>query len=94
LVQLVSCSARGSANRGRREPLKAKRSAAEALQKKVEEVSVSPITHDIHVLFEGAYAIATFVSDPTDVESWHIRDNQTKQRVVGCAKGLRVTEVE
>jgi len=63
-------------------------------QKKVEEVSVSPITHDIHVLFEGAYAIATFVSDPTDVESWHIRDNQTKQRVVGCAKGLRVTEVE
>ena len=64
------------------------------IQKKVEEVSVSPLTHDIEVLFEGAYAIVTFVSDPTDDESWHIRDNHSKQRLVGCANGLRVTEFE
>ena len=62
--------------------------------KKVEEISVVPLTYDLHVVLEGAYSITTFVSDPTDDESWHIRDNHTGRRLVGCAAGLRVTQVE
>ncbi len=65
---------------------------ANLFEKKVEELSVVPLTHDLHVFFEGSYSIKTFVSDPVDNESWHIRDNKTKHRLVGCAAGLRVTE--
>jgi hypothetical protein len=58
--------------------------------KRVEDVSVLPLTHDLRVSFEGPYVVETFVSDPTDDESWHIRDNKTKDRLVGCSAGIRM----
>jgi len=58
--------------------------------RKIESVVIEPRTFDLHVYVEGGYWIKTFVSDPTDDESWHIRENATGKMLKGFAKGLAI----
>lgn len=64
----------------------------ELLGKKVQRVSVDPLTIDIDIEFSGGYWVRTFVSDPTDDENWYIRDRQNNIVVTGSAKGLLLKE--
>jgi hypothetical protein len=59
-------------------------------QKPVEQIVIEPLTRDLRVTFAGGYCVETFVSDPTDGESWHIRDNATGVRLKGCPTGLSI----
>jgi hypothetical protein len=58
----------------------------------IEKVSVEDITFDLHISFEDGYWIKTFVSDPDEDESWHIRDNAKRLKLVASPAGLRTTE--
>jgi hypothetical protein len=58
--------------------------------KKLESVVVEPRTFDLHLFIEGDYWVKTFVADPTDEESWHIRENATGQRLKGSPKGIAI----
>ena len=52
----------------------------------VEWVSVDPVTGDLRVGTSKGYTVSTFISDPTDEEFWHIRDN-VSSRVLECGAG-------
>ena len=58
--------------------------------KKIESVVVEPRTFDLHLFFERDYWVKTFVADPTDEQSWHIRENATAQRLKGSPKGIAI----
>lgn len=59
-------------------------------ERTIVQIVVEPLTHDLTVTFEGGYSIKTFVSDPTDDESWHIRENATGARLKGSPAGLSI----
>jgi hypothetical protein len=60
------------------------------LGKQIEHVSIEALTNDIDVRFSGGFWIRTFVSDPTDDESWYLRDCQSGLVVTGSPKGVSV----
>jgi hypothetical protein len=60
--------------------------------KAIEKVLIEEITFDLRVVFEGGYWITTFVSDPTDDESWHITDNSSKLQLFASPAGLQIVE--
>jgi hypothetical protein len=62
----------------------------EILGKQIEHVSIEALTNDIDVRFSGGFWIKTFVSDPSDDESWYIRDCQSGLVVTGSPKGVSV----
>jgi hypothetical protein len=67
-------------------------SVQEILGRDIEHIAVDRLTTDIDVRFSGGYWIRTFVSDPTDDESWYIRDCQSDLIVTGSPKGLGLEE--
>jgi len=62
------------------------------LGKQIEGVSIETLTNDIDVRFSGGYWIRTFVSDPTDDESWYLRDCQSNFVITGSPRGLSLQE--
>lgn len=60
------------------------------LGRAIESATIEQRTHDLSLALEGDYYIKTFVSDPTDDETWHIRDNETGKRLRGFSKGLAI----
>jgi hypothetical protein len=64
----------------------------ELVGRRIERVTIEPLTNDIDVRFSDGWWIRTFVSDPTAEENWYIRDCQSNEVVTGSAKGLRLTE--
>jgi hypothetical protein len=58
--------------------------------KLIQSVVIEPITYDLHVRIDVGYWIKTFVSDPNDDESWHIRENASGRILKGFPKGLAV----
>jgi hypothetical protein len=54
------------------------------------DVRVEPITGDLVMEFEGGFILRTFVSDPTDDEIWHIRDNSTSRKLIRAAAGFAI----
>lgn len=58
--------------------------------KLIQAVVIESITYDLHVRIEGGFWIKTFASDPTDDESWHIRENANLRLLKGCPAGLAV----
>jgi hypothetical protein len=67
-------------------------SLQEILGRQVESIAVEALTTDIDVRLSGGYWVRTFVSDPTDDESWYVRDCQSDMVVTGSPKGLRLAE--
>jgi hypothetical protein len=59
-------------------------------RKVIEQVVVEPLTFDLSVEFAGGYCIKTFVSDATNDESWHIRENATGVRLQGSPSRLSI----
>ena len=64
----------------------------EILDKQIESIRIEPISNDVDVQLSGGYRIRTFVSDPTDDQTWYFRDCQTNLVVSGSPKGLRLEE--
>jgi hypothetical protein len=62
--------------------------AREIIGQQIEGVSIEALSNDIDVRFSGGFWIRTFVSDPTDNESWYLRDCQSGLVVTGSPKGL------
>jgi hypothetical protein len=62
------------------------------LGREIEAVSLEPETFDLTVKLAGGYVVKTFVSNATDEESWHIRDNATGAVLYGSPGGLSVRE--
>jgi hypothetical protein len=62
----------------------------ELLGKRVESVTVDSITGDIDVRLSSGFWVRTFVADPTDEESWYIRDKKEELTVAGSANGLQL----
>jgi hypothetical protein len=60
----------------------------------IERISIEPATFDLSVSLEGGYRIATFVSDPTQEESWCIREKSTGMGLQGTPEGLLVVPAE
>ena len=48
------------------------------------------VTNDVTLRFEGAYLIRTFAGDPTDEESWYLKDKATGERLIAAPSGLRL----
>ncbi|MFD0618211.1 hypothetical protein ACFQZR_12125 [Paenibacillus sp. GCM10027629] len=42
--------------------------------KPIKRITIEPITNDLQIEMDDGIIIRTFVSDPSDEESWHIRD--------------------
>jgi hypothetical protein len=55
-------------------------------------IEVDPRTNDLTLMVGGEYLVRTFVSDPTDDHSWHIRDNAKLLSVYGSPGGLEIHE--
>jgi len=51
-------------------------------------LDVHTITGDLTVTFDEGLTLTTFVSDPSTEELWHIRDNETRQRLECTGHGL------
>ena len=60
----------------------------EILGKQIECVSIEPLTNDIDVRLSGGFWIRTFVSDPTDDDSWYLRDCRSDLVVNGSPQGI------
>lgn len=61
-------------------------------KRKIESISIAPVSHDIHILFEHGYSIKTFVADPTDDFIWYIDDHANKLKLHASPKGLEIIE--
>ena len=60
--------------------------------KKIVSMDIEPLTHDLHLLLEGGFWIKTFVADPTDDESWYIRDATSRMKLVGSPRKLDIRQ--
>ncbi|TCZ79371.1 hypothetical protein E0485_05785 [Paenibacillus albiflavus] len=60
--------------------------------KSIKRVTIEPITNDLEIEFDEGYFIRTFVSDPNDEESWHIRDYYKQIKVIGNPKSIEYRE--
>lgn len=56
----------------------------------ITSLEIDPLTHDLAMTLKRGYAVKTFVSDATDEETWHIRDNATGVILYGSPRGLSV----
>ena len=61
--------------------------------RQVEHVVVETLTNDIEVRLSDGYWVKTFVSDPTETESWYPRDCQSDLVVTGSPKGLSLRKL-
>ncbi|GAC1651561.1 MAG: hypothetical protein NVS9B15_11860 [Acidobacteriaceae bacterium] len=59
--------------------------AARLRGKRIESISIDTLTHDIDIRFSSDYWLRTFVSDPTDEETWIIRQGRNGLKVVASA---------
>jgi hypothetical protein len=62
--------------------------------KVLHEISIEQLTFDLRLTFDDGYLISTFASDPTDDESWYVKDNASKIYIVASPAGLRIEERE
>ena len=60
--------------------------------KKIVSMGIELLTHDLHLRLEGELWIKTFVADPTDDESWHIRDAAGRMKLVGSPRKVSVRQ--
>lgn len=58
--------------------------------KPIKRVTIEPITNDLEIEFDDGYFMRTFVSDPNDEESWHIRDHNRHIKVIGNPKSIEI----
>lgn len=61
-------------------------------EKKVESISIDPISFDIHIMFEEGYSLKTFVADPTDDLTWFIRDGTNELKLQASPSGVDIIE--
>jgi hypothetical protein len=68
--------------------------AAEAIDvldgRRITDVIIELVTGDLFLSLEGDYLVRTFVSDPTDGELWHIRDNVSRSRRKRSGRDLTI----
>lgn len=58
----------------------------------VTAIEVDPRTNDLTLTVGGEFLVKTFVSDPTDDHSWHIRDKEKLLSVYSSPGGLEIHE--
>ncbi|WP_165071447.1 hypothetical protein [Paludisphaera rhizosphaerae] len=89
-----SCQAQGEAEVGRptREELDRVWDllAPALLNRPIESIRINVRSQDLIVTVEGGNRVRTFVSNPEDDHTWHIRDNSTGLMVYGSPAGLEV----
>ncbi len=56
--------------------------------KKILSLEVESLTYDLHLHLDGDFWVKTFVADPEDEKSWHIRDIKNKKYLIGSPHGL------
>ncbi len=59
----------------------------------VESISIDPVSHDLHILFEHGYSVKTFVSDPTDELIWYIKDRTKGLKLYASPNGVEIVHV-
>jgi hypothetical protein len=59
--------------------------------RRITDVAIESITGDLLLWLDGEYLVRTFVSDPTDSELWHIRDNVSRIRLKRSGRELTIT---
>jgi hypothetical protein len=71
---------------------------AEALyilnDRRVTDLAIEAVTGDLFLSLEGGFLLRTFVSDPTDEELWHIRDNVSETRLRRSGRQLTIVEFD
>jgi hypothetical protein len=55
-------------------------------------IDLDPRTNDLTLAVDRMYLVRTFVADPSDAHSWHIRDKAKLLSVYGSPGGLEVHE--
>jgi len=60
--------------------------------KPIKRITIEPITNDLQIEMDEGIIIRTFVSDPSDEESWHIRDLNKGKRVIGNPRTIHTIE--
>ena len=60
------------------------------LNRPIESIRINVRSQDLIVTVEGGHRVRTFVSNPEDDHTWHIRDNTTGLSVYGSPAGLEV----
>ncbi|MCU6713051.1 hypothetical protein M6D81_30565 [Paenibacillus sp. J5C_2022] len=58
--------------------------------KSIKKITIEPITNDLQIELEEGIILKTFVSDPSDEESWHIKDLYKRKRIIGSPRTLQV----
>lgn len=58
------------------------------LDRPIREIRVDTRSQDLEVTVEGENSFRTFVSDPDDDYTWHIRENLTSLQVCASPSGL------
>lgn len=66
------------------------RLAAELRGRTIENFFIEERTNQLSIRLSGGYLVKTFVSDPTEEESWNIRDHVSKQRLNASPAGFQV----
>lgn len=60
--------------------------------KPVKMLTIEPITNDLVIEFDEGIVLRTFVSDPADEESWHIRNLANGVRIIGNPRTIHIVE--
>ena len=68
-------------------------SLLELRNKKILSLEIESLTYDLHLRLDSDFWVKTFVSDPSDEESWYIRDITNKTKLIGSPHGLRLSQL-
>ncbi|WP_188539965.1 hypothetical protein, partial [Paenibacillus segetis] len=56
---------------------------------RIKRLTIEPITNDLQIEMDEGIIIRTFVADPSDEESWHIRDLGKSLRIIGNPRTIQ-----
>jgi hypothetical protein len=57
--------------------------------REITNIFIEDITQDIQIHIDQEYVIKTFASEPSDDETWHIKDYERRIRTTGTQEKLK-----
>ncbi|NHN34654.1 hypothetical protein [Paenibacillus agricola] len=64
------------------------------VMKRVKCINIENGSNDLTLELDDGFSVKTFVSDPTDEESWHVLDHEQKVKIIGNPEKIILENVE
>lgn len=61
--------------------------------REITNIFIEDITQDIQIHIDHEYVLKTFASDPSDDETWHIKDYERRVRIYGNPRKIEIEDI-